>query len=99
MSLAYHISLCICLGLLGPLISLAAAQPAPGEVALVVAPPWVTLPPIIESAGGQPIGPVGTRLASFAQSDDAAFFARVKAGGAWFVLDGRAAAGLCGVPT
>ena len=82
-----------------PALAILLAQPAamPGELALVIAPPWATetgVQGVIDRVLGQPIGPTTAPFASFAVLTDptTAFQA-----GAWFVFDGRAIAEFCGI--
>ena len=69
------------------------AGPAP---VLAVAPPWADISAIVERAGGRPVSPVDAPLAVLATGPGPDFPARLKAAGAWFALDGRRLAQLCG---
>jgi len=87
--------------LVGPALALATATaPAPeaGGVLLVVA-PAAQARALVARAGGAEVAPVSAPFAILATSGDADFAARLRRAGAWLVLDGRAIARLCGVPT
>lgn len=84
------------LALSGPVLPLFALPGGTGAMLLVVTPPWRDSIGVIERAGGRPIGPEASLLGRFATSDGADFPARLRASGAWAVLDGQAVATLCG---
>ncbi|WP_299778842.1 hypothetical protein [uncultured Roseobacter sp.] len=81
----------------GPLLALAAAKPVPGEVVLVIGPGWAERHDMIVASGGRVLGPIEARFGVFAFSEEHDFAASLLAHGAWFVVDGRRAAFLCGV--
>jgi len=88
-------------GLGGPTAALVAAgAPDPASAAapvLAVAPPWIDLDAAIARAGGRAISPAPAPLAALAVGPGPDFARRLKAAGAWMVLDGRRLADLCGV--
>lgn len=63
---------------------------------LAVAPPWAEPSDIVARAGGRVVSPLGAPLAVLASGPGPDFPARLKAAGAWFALDGRRIAQLCG---
>ncbi len=81
----------------GPLLALAAADPVPGEIMLVIGPSASVQPAVITAAGGHLIGPELARFGALAQSDLAEFSHVLVEQGAWFVVDGRRIAAFCGV--
>lgn len=83
--------------LMPPLIGLAVSQPEEGAPVLVVVPPWQDAAGIVAGAGGGLIGPLRTPVAVLAAPGGPDFAARLRAAGALGVLDGRAAARICGV--
>lgn len=85
----------ICLSVLAGPAALFAAPPASsGRPVLVIAP---NPEAVVSGAGGRPVAlgraPLGTLAASAAPD----FVSRLRKNGAWFVLDGRALAAICGV--
>jgi hypothetical protein len=87
----------------GPLVALAGAAarpPAPGDVMLVVA-PADRRAAALSAAGARPVGPAGAPLAGLAAQAgpgaDPGLPRRLRAAGAWLVLDGTVLARLCGV--
>ena len=92
-------------GLGGPAAALEAAG-APGTASdpasaaapvLAVAPPWIDLDAAIARAGGRAVSPAPAPMAALAVGPGPDFARRLKAAGAWMVLDGRRLADLCGV--
>ena len=86
------------LTILMPLMAALHVPPRPDRPMLVVLPPWAQADRVIEAAGGRRIGPRTAPFASFAQSDDPAFIAKVHGLGAWAVRDATRLAQLCGTP-
>lgn len=84
------------LALTGPLLPLLALPGGSGGLLLVVTPPWRDSLGVIDAAGGRPIGPVPARIGRLATSDRAGFPERLRAAGAWVILDGYAISTLCG---
>jgi hypothetical protein len=99
MSLTTHIFILVMAALTGPILALSAARPVPGELVLVIAPPWIDRVEAISQSGGQVIGPITPFFQTFALSDQPSFDTILKENGAWFVLDGRRLALLCGDTT
>lgn len=101
---ALVVALCLFLAAAaGPLVALSAAAarpPAPGGVLLVVA-PGRTRAALLGAAGARAVGPADAPLASLAVPagavPDPALPRRLRAAGAWLVLDGTVLARLCGV--
>lgn len=85
--------------LAGPVLAIANAEPIPGEISLVIGPPWRSLEALVTASDGKLIGPGANRYGALAVSDNPDFFDDLKASGAWFVLDGTRMAQLCGVET
>ncbi|MDW3183269.1 MAG: hypothetical protein R8F89_14905 [Roseobacter sp.] len=83
----------------GPLLALAASKPVPGEVVLVIGPGSAERQVMIAAAGGRVLGPAEARFGVLALSEEDGFAASLLAQGAWFVVDGRRVAFLCGVET
>lgn len=81
----------------GPLLALAASKPVPGEVVLVIGPGVTERHVMIAAAGGRLLGPAEARFGVLALSEKDDFAASLMAQGAWFVVDGRRVAFLCGV--
>ena len=81
----------------GPLLALAASKPVPGEAVLVIGPGTAARAEMIEAAGGRVRGPEDARFGALALSDNDDFAAALLERGAWFVVDGRRVAFLCGV--
>ncbi len=63
---------------------------------LVVVPPWRAADQVIVAAGAHPVGPVRAPLGEFAAADAPGTLARLRAAGAWVVLDAKKMAWLCG---
>jgi hypothetical protein len=87
----------VCLSLVLPqLAGLAAAPPGSEGPVLVLHAPWADGTGIVRAAGGRPIGPADGPLATLASAPDPdAFRERLRAAGAWSVLDARAIAAFC----
>lgn len=81
----------------GPLLALAASKPVPGEAVLVISPGAAERHIMIAAAGGRVLGPAEARFGVLALSEEDDFVASLLAHGAWFVVDGRRVAFLCGV--
>ncbi|WP_299963202.1 hypothetical protein [uncultured Roseobacter sp.] len=64
---------------------------------LIISPDPVELQQAVIASGGQMIGPEVARFGFFAIASDAAFAASMLGHGAWFVVDGRQIAALCGI--
>lgn len=76
---------------------IAAPLPADGP-RLVIYPPWEDGPALIQRAGGDPVGPYTAPMGLLAFAPDGAEFdRRLRAAGAWAVIDGRPIAQACGV--
>ena len=84
------------LALAGPVLPLLSLPTGKGALVLVVTPPWTHPIAVIEAAGGRPVGPDRSVLGYFATSDGPDFAVRLRAAGAWAVLDGNAVSSLCG---
>lgn len=76
---------------------MAVARPPLGSLALVIAPPWVDMDPVILASGGALVGPVQAPFARLAQSDDPDFAQTLLSKGVWAVGDGSFIAQLCGI--
>lgn len=80
-----------------PVALVLSGRPQPGEIALVIAPPWASAggaAGVVAAAGGREIGPVRAPFAVLAVLDAPEAAMRL---GAWIVLDGRIMALVCGV--
>ncbi|MEM9552435.1 MAG: hypothetical protein AAGA05_14745 [Pseudomonadota bacterium] len=78
---------------------LAAPLPEDGP-RLVLYPPWVDGADLVQQAGGDSIGPYRAPMGVLAfASDSEAFDRRLRAAGAWAVIDGTIIANLCGLGT
>lgn len=84
------------LALMAPLLPLLSLPAGSGALLLVIVPPWGAPLAVIADAGGRPVGPERSVLGYFATSDGPDFAARLRAAGAWAVLDGDAVSSLCG---
>lgn len=84
------------MALVGPFLSLLTLPAGADGMLLVVTPPWRDALAVIGDAGGRPIGPEASVLGQFATSDTPDFPDRLRAAGAWVVLDGEAISALCG---
>ena len=84
-------------GSAGPLLALAAAKPQRGEIMLVIGPDAVAVQTAVLNAGGRVIGPQVARFGVLALSAEEAFATTLLEEGAWFVVDGRRIAFLCGI--
>lgn len=84
--------------LTGPVIVFASAPvPAAANGAVLVVSGWgARAESMVAAAGGQVYGPVRAPFGLLAFSDDPAFADRLRAAGAWAVLDGTRIANLCG---
>lgn len=82
--------------LAGPIAALGASTPRANEPVLAIAPPWVDVAGVVDRAGGRAIGPWRAPLATLAQGHGAQFADRLRAAGAWIVIDGAALARICG---
>lgn len=91
--------ICVILGPLiaAPVLALA-GRPIQTATTFLVVGPMNGLPDILQRAGGRPIGPTRAPIAVLAVADThpADFPDRLRAEGAWLVLDGTIAAQLCG---
>ena len=83
--------------LAGPAIAFFSSPPVPGEPVLVVGHDSAQREWIVEQAGGRLVGPEDATWGSLAVSKESEFVKELHASGAWIVIDGRAAARLCGV--
>ena len=87
-----------CLALSSALLVPFVVAPAPdGDLALVIAPPWVDIDTVIAGSGGGLVGPVQAPFATLARFETDVPVHRLKGHGAWAVLDGRRIALICGV--
>lgn len=89
---------CLFFGFLAvPLLALAGAPAGrlDGPV-LVVAAPWSDLDGIIALSGGQVVGADRALFGQLGTSSDPGFSKRLKANGAWLVLDGSKTPLFCG---
>jgi hypothetical protein len=84
------------LALSGPALPLFAVPGGAGGLLLVVVPPWEDGAGVIDAAGGWLVGPDQPIIGIYATSDAGGFAGRLRAAGAWLVLDGQAVATLCG---
>lgn len=82
-----------------PIMIVASAGPFSGGPVLVVSPWGEATQANISQAGGRLIGPQSAPLGAFATSDDPDFPQRLKASGAWAVINGARLAAICGVET
>ena len=79
----------------GPVLAaLAAPPPADGPLLAVVA-PWRDAAEVARAAGAAPVG-LAAPMALLVTGEGADLPARLRAAGAWAVLDGAALAALCG---
>jgi hypothetical protein len=78
-------------------LALSSGSPRPGEPVLVITAPWTDPESVVTAAGGRVIAPASAPMATLGVFADAAALARVGGAGGWLVVDGRAAAALCGV--
>lgn len=83
--------------LAGPFLALAGSKPMPGEVMLVIGPGSTARQEMIQETGGRVIGPEMAHFGAFALSEREDFASALLEQGAWFVIDGRQVAFLCGV--
>ena len=84
------------LTLAAPLAAVLAEVPRSGLPVLVLLPPWVDAPTLIQSAGGQVIG-LPAPFATLAYSPDPDFPDRLNQAGALAVRDAAQVAKFCGV--
>ncbi|MGH1368326.1 MAG: hypothetical protein ACRBCL_06885 [Maritimibacter sp.] len=82
-----------------PVMIIAGTGPLPAGPVLVVSPWGAKAKSNIEMAGGRIIGPETAPFGIFAASDDPQFSTRLRASGAWAVLNGARLAAICGVKT
>lgn len=85
--------------LAGPLLALATSKPVPGEIMLVIGPDPSAQYAMVKEAGGRPLGPEIARFGLLVISENEDFATSLMQEGAWFVVDGRQMALLCGVET
>ncbi len=83
--------------LAGPVLALVSAPPAGDGIVLVLAPPWADRGTIIEASGGAPVGLADAPLGTLAASPAPDFAEKLRARGAWLVIDGRPLAAICGI--
>lgn len=81
--------------LVGPVATVLADAPSRGPV-LVLLPPWLAAPQLVQAAGGQMIG-LPAPFTAVAYSDDPDFPDRLIRAGALAVRDGQRLASICGV--
>ncbi len=79
-----------------PFGSLLASAPKAGAPVLVLLPPWVDGPSVVEAAGGRVIGPMSAPFALLAYGDDPGFADRLQIAGALNVSDASILSELCG---
>lgn len=79
-----------------PLVAIAVAPLETGRPVVVISAPWADADGLIRISGGQSIGLERTPVATLAYAAQDDFFDKLKQNGAWAVLDGRAAARICG---
>lgn len=96
MHMVMYVLIFVCAALTGPALAVAHAKAAPGNISLVIVPPWHSSAAVVTAGDGQLVGPILSRVSVLAVSDNPDFFDDVKAAGAWFVLDGNRWAHLCG---
>lgn len=82
--------------LMGPVATVLADAPSRGRPVLVLLPPWLAAPQLVQAAGGQMIG-LPAPFAAVAYSDDPDFPDRLIRAGALAVRDGQRLASICGV--
>ncbi len=70
--------------------------PEPGEPVLVIAAPWVDIAGVVHAMGGVLLGPQLAPMAALMATEGDDVTARARAAGAWFVMDGRFVAAICG---
>ncbi|MBW4710327.1 hypothetical protein KX928_21265 [Roseobacter sp. YSTF-M11] len=97
MSVFAHVSSLIVAAVAGPVLALLSSPPTPGDVALVIAPPWAEREQIVTRAGGRVVGPATAIFGTLAISADPDFKSALLSEGAWVIVDGRSVAYLCGV--
>ncbi|MGJ8623216.1 MAG: hypothetical protein ACSHW1_10580 [Yoonia sp.] len=93
------LALLLCLGLVAPpaLAFMAAPASAQGP-RLVIFAPWVDGVALVLRAGGDPVGPAAAPMGILAYAPDRPDFDdRLRAAGAWAVLEGMALARICGL--
>lgn len=83
----------------GPLLALANALPAPGQITLVITWPGTDAVGVVEHSGGRIIGPTMALMGTLAVADHPSFFSELRSNGALLVRDGTLIARLCGVAT
>ena len=99
MSKAAFLALLLSSLLAVPAMALLAAPPPAQGPRLVLHAPWADGGALVLAAGGAPIGLFTAPMGLLAIAEDAAHFdARLRAAGAWGVLDGTALALICGAP-
>lgn len=99
MSFYLHGSVVAAACCVGPVLAFANAQPVPGDIMLVVVPPWRDSLHIVADSNGRPIGPMTSAFGTLALSDDPDFADYLRSNGAWFVVDGKSIASICGIET
>ncbi|MBE3639377.1 hypothetical protein [Mangrovicoccus algicola] len=81
-----------------PILAMAMAMPQSGRPVLVISGlAGADRHRLVAESGGYPLGPRHPPLAILAASQDPAFARRLRAAGAWLVLDAGRLAALCGV--
>lgn len=80
----------------GPLAALSSAPFRPDRPALVVLPPWASAEDVVARAGGRIIGLARAPLAVLVTGQGPGLEDRLRAAGAWTVLDGSSLSLLCG---
>ena len=81
-----------------PSLGLSGMRPTDAPLRLVIFAPWTDGPALVRRAGGALVGPRDAPMGALAYAEDrAAFDSRLRALGAWAVVDGTALARLCGV--
>ena len=85
------------LAIAGPVMALATAPRADGDVMLVIVPPWQDSGALLSALGGRPIGPERALFGILVQSDQPDLAHTAQAAGAWWVVPANALAAICGV--
>ncbi len=83
----------------GPVMALATAPRADGDVMLVIVPPWLDSGAMVSALGGRVIGPERAPFGVLIQSDHPDLAHTAQAAGAWWVVPADALAAICGVKT
>lgn len=92
----FELAVMLFAALVGPLAGLASEPSRAFGPWVVVVPPWRAAEQVVEAAQARLIGPVDAPMGVLVAAQNEGAPNRLKAAGAWLVIDATLALGLCG---